>query len=376
MSPSAREIPVVDLEDLRSGERARVGAAGAALTHAFGHFGLVFVRSHGVDAANVDALHDAFLRVTARPEAEKRPYGRPDLWFQRGWTPPNTEKAVVAGGQPDFKECWFAAPIPSDPEIASMYPQIYPENIWPPGGEGFDADDFRSRYVRMGEELQRAGEALLRGCALGLDLPEETFVDVVQGGPHVTRLLHYLPLDAAQIAAGVLWGEEHTDFNLVTLLPGGRFYDARREGCARPDDRSGLYLRTRPSAEEPLGALVRGVAPPGCIVAQVGQQLEILTGGAMLATPHVVTAPGVPGFSRASAAHFTHAQSNQILFPLPKFRTPESVRDYSPPVLAGTYSIKTLVDIGLAPASALDRLGYRQYDRLGTIRAAELDSKG
>ena len=61
-----------------------------------------------------------------------------------------------------------------------------------------------------------------------------------------------------------------------------------------------------------------------------------------------------------------------MLFPLPPFRSPEAVRDYSPPVLAGTYSLKTLVDIGLAPKSALDRLGYRQYDRLGTIRASEL----
>jgi hypothetical protein len=45
------------------------------------------------------------------------------------------------------------------------------------------------------------------------------------------------------------------------------------------------------------------------------------------------------------------------------------VRAYSPPVLAGTYSIKTLVDIGLAPPSALDKLGYRHYERLATIRS-------
>jgi isopenicillin N synthase-like dioxygenase len=370
--PAPAEIPVVDLEDLRSGDAARAARAGEALVHAFGHYGLVYVKSHGVDAANVDALYDLFLRLTARPEAEKRPFGRGDIWFQRGWTPPNTEKAVVAGGQPDFKECWFASPFAPDPEIAAMYPQIYADNIWPPGGPDFDADDFRTRYLRMGSELQAAGEALLRGCALGLGLAIETFVDVVRGGPHVTRLLHYLPLDQAQIASGVLWGEEHTDFNLVTLLPGGRFYDERRSPCARPDDRSGLYLRTRPTEQDPQGALVRGVAPAGCIVAQVGQQLEILTGGRMLATPHVVTAPGLPGFSRASAAHFTHAHSNQTLFPLSPFRTAESIRVYSPPVLAGTYSLKTLVDIGLAPPSAIDRLGYRQYDRLGSIRAAEL----
>jgi hypothetical protein len=60
-----------------------------------------------------------------------------------------------------------------------------------------------------------------------------------------------------------------------------------------------------------------------------------------------------------------------VLSPLSPFRTPETLRAYSPPVLAGTYGIKTLVDIGLAPASAIDKLGYRHYDRLATMRANE-----
>ena len=134
---------------------------------------------------------------------------------------------------------------------------------------------------------------------------------------------------------------------------------------------SGLYLRTRPTPEHPEGQLVRGTAPAGCIVSQVGQQLEILTGGTFLATPHVITAPHTPGWSRLSAAHFVHLHSHQLLFPLPKFRSDATIRAYSPPVLAGTYGIKTLVDIGLAPASALDKLGYRHYDRLQAIHRQE-----
>jgi len=39
------------------------------------------------------------------------------------------------------------------------------------------------------------------------------------------------------------------------------------------------------------------------------------------------------------------------------------------PVLAGTYALKTLVDIGLAPPRAIDALGYRHYDRLEAMRA-------
>src|SRR5690606_18480387 len=103
-----------------------------------------------------------------------------------------------------------------DPICKIHYPQIYADNIWP------ELPDFAERYEAVGRALQAAGETLLRGAALALDLPEETFVELVSGGPHVFRLLRYLPLDADQIDQGVLWGEEHTDFNLLTLLPGGR----------------------------------------------------------------------------------------------------------------------------------------------------------
>jgi len=54
----------------------------------------------------------------------------------------------------------------------------------------------------------------------------------------------------------------------------------------------------------------------------------------------------------------------------------ENIAAYAPPVLAGTYAIKTLVDIGLAPPEALQKLGYRHYGRLAEIHAAERGSKG
>jgi isopenicillin N synthase-like dioxygenase len=359
------QIPTVDLHDLSSGDPARIARASAALREAFGVYGLVYIRNHGVDTGNLNSFYDAFRSFVARPESAKRPYGRADLWYQRGWTPPNTEVAVASGGQPDFKECYFAAPLPGDPSLIAQYPELYPENIWPED----EPQGFQRGYLALGKALHEAGLALLRGSALALDLPEDTFARMLDGGPHVTRVLNYLPLGPDQVNTGILWGEEHTDFNLLTLLPGGRFYNPAGEPAGRPDDKSGLYLRTRASAEHPNGQMVRGVAPEGCIVAQVGQQLEILTGGAFLATPHVITAPGVPGWTRLSSAHFMHLQSNQLLFPLQKFHTPEVIRSYAPPVLAGTYSIKTLVDIGLAPKSALDKLGYRHYDRLDMMRA-------
>lgn len=357
------QIPTVDLADLRSNDPARIHAAGAAIREAFGTYGLAYVKNHGVDADGVMRVYDHFRTFTKRPEASKQKFARSDLWFQRGWTPPNTEVAVAGGGQPDFKECYFMAPYDNDPVLEAQYPELYPPNVWPEGD-----DEFRVEYTKMGRALHEAGLALLRGAALALGLPESTFTNICEGGAHVTRVLHYLGLAPDQVNTGILWGEEHTDFNLLTLLPGGRFVDPSGKVAPKPDDKSGLFLRTRGTPENPSGVQVRGRPPEGCIVAQIGQELEILTGGEFVATPHVITAPGVPGWTRDSSAHFMHAHANSVLYPLDAFQTPASRKAYGPPVLAGTYAIKTLADIGLAPKSAVDKLGYRHYDRLETQR--------
>ncbi len=362
-TPLQSVIPVVSMADLSSYKRASRARAAEAIREAFGHFGLVYIADHDLDPEVTDAFYRGYEALCAEPLDFKQRLSRPELWFQRGWTPPNTEKAVVAGGQPDFKECFFAAPEPMDPVAVSQYPEVYARNVWPDGHDGL-----AEAYTALGHALHDIGRRLLRGAAQALGLAPFAFEAAIHGGPHLTRALRYLPLTQEQIDAHVLWGEEHTDFNLLTLLPGGRFLTPAGDRAARPDHTGGLYLRTRATAEHPEGQLVSGRPPEGCVIAQVGQQLEILTGGTFLATPHIVRPPRVPGWSRESAAHFIHMHAHQTVYPLEPFRTAEAVAAYSPPVLAGTYGLKTLVDIALAPPEALEQLGYRHYDRLAATR--------
>jgi isopenicillin N synthase-like dioxygenase len=358
-------IPTIHLDQLAADAPAEARAREEAeLRRGFRQFGLVYVKGHSVDGNALRGFYDAFRAFVARTPSEKEPLGRRDLWFQRGWTPPNTEVAVAGSGQPDFKECYFAAPYEAEPELALRYPELYPPNVWPtPAVPGFEEG-----FLRLGRALHEAGLTLLEGCARALDLPSATFTQRIRNGAHVTRVLNYLPLKPDQVNTDIVWGEEHTDFNLLTLLPGGLFFDPSGQVAKKPDDKSGLFLRTREDHAQPKGTMVRGTAPEGCITVQVGQQLEILTAGEFLATPHVITAPGVAGWSRLSSAHFMHMSADEVLYPLPRFLTPAARREYGPPILAGTYATKTLVDIGLAPASAIERFGYRHYDRLEALR--------
>ena len=356
-------IPIVDLAALTSHDPAVQAQVAQQILEAFGTYGLIYIQGHGIPRQDVLDCYDRYLEVLDRDPTEKASWGGRSIWYQRGWTPPNTEQAVVAGGQPDFKECYFAAPVPVDPACQRWWPEIYAPNVWPD-----DAQAFQDGLMGLGARLHEVGMALLAGCERALDLPSGTLADACTGGAHVTRLLNYLPLAEDQLGK-VLWGEEHTDFNLLTLLPGGAFY---KDGApATPTSYGGLFLRTRPSAEHPRGERVHGKAPPGCLVAQVGQQLEVLTAGRFTATPHVITAPEETGWSRCSMAHFVHLHGKQIVAPLEAFAGDPDAVDYSPPVLAGTYAHKTLVDIGLAPPASLNKLGYRHYGRLSGWRAAE-----
>ena len=243
----SRAIPIVDLTTAD-------GVDDTALLRGLADFGLVHVRGAGIDPETLDGLYDDYRTFTTRS----------DIWFQRGWTPPNTERAVVAGGQPDFKECYFAVPIEVDPDCQVEYPQVFADNVWPQ-----NLDSFRARYKAIGARLHTVGLQLLAGIARALKLPSDIFSIRVDGAPHE------------------------------------------------------------------------------------------------------ITAPSQPGYTRCSMAHFIHLHPHQPVSPLPAFSNAEAIRAYGPTVLAGTYGLKTLVDIGLAPASALDRLGFRHYERLAEQRQTE-----
>lgn len=381
---STQDLPVVDVDDVTSGDPAKVARAVDALRVGFGHYGLVCIKGIDKFYPNKDGkkstfdLYDQYCEVLNRPAEELRSYGGPDIWFQRGYTPPNTEVGVASGGKPDLKECWFAQCGDSmDERCKKWYPELYRENIWPK-----NADAFKDSYTACGTALHDIGHMLLELSEQALEVPKGSFTEKARGGCHLSRVLRYVELDdelAAQSAKGdINWGEEHTDMNLITVLPGGAFYqkgDRQPNGTAPPGGGAGLYLRARPTKEHPAGQKVKGTPPPGCYIAQVGQMLEVLSGGAFIATPHHIVAPTVSGWSRCSMAHFIHLRSDSIMSPVPGCKGAEATADemYAPPVLAGTYVLKTLVDIGLAGAETLNKLGYRNYDLLNKQRSLEAE---
>ena len=84
-----RSIPVLDL-DAWSHESDDLLVASLA------EFGLAHIRGHGIMPGQLDTFYEEFLSILERPVDEKSSWGGENVWFQRGWTPPDTERAAVS----------------------------------------------------------------------------------------------------------------------------------------------------------------------------------------------------------------------------------------------------------------------------------------
>ena len=146
----------------------------------------------------------------------------------------------------------------------------------------------RSRHVLRRCDAVAERALRKRGVAY-----ETTLSEVVDRSRlHVGRLLHYFPRDASGTWCG--W---HNDNSIITALAPALFYDAAGSEVPAPPG-AGLTAMSRSGAEH-------RVAPPrGSVLFQIGEAAQILTAGALMATPHAVQAGELASCSREAFALF------------------------------------------------------------------------
>jgi isopenicillin N synthase-like dioxygenase len=293
--------------------------------HAFRDIGFVFLREPEI-TAKLPRIYAEFRKTFDLPYWIKAQYAHPKIFYQRGWTPPFTEEAIACRApgtgkkKADAKENWFMGPIlAADHPLKKQYPGLYADNVWPDETPGLSA--------AMGElysDLDRAGRKILSAVERYLNFPEGYFGDVLRDAPSVMRAIYYPPV-TQDMVGNIVWGCMHTDINLVTVLP--------------PSTRSGLRIRRRD------GQWIPGAAPADCVIVQVADMLDYLTGGELMSAAHEVKAPEQPtAEGRISAAHFMHARSDVKL--KPKVDGPDAAA--YPPITAGELLVRRLRAIGLA----------------------------
>jgi isopenicillin N synthase-like dioxygenase len=299
-------LPVVDISGLYHEDEAQRVATALELDRAAREAGFFYVTGHRVTQAQRAALIAQAQAFFAAPaEWKMRYYIEQSLGTSiahRGYVPEGEE--VFAGGKRDRKEAYDTGrDLPAtDPDVLAGTPMLGP-NLWP------DQAGFREAVDAYYAAAFELGQTLFRGFSLALGFPETHFERYLTKPPSQLRLIHY-PFDAsAEDRPGI---GAHTDYECFTIL-----------------------MPTAPGLEVMNGEGAWIDAPPidDAFVVNIGDMLEVWTGGTYVATSHRVRKVAQ---ERYSFPLFFACDYDTVVAPLPQFATPEALERYAP-VAAGNH---------------------------------------
>ncbi len=242
--------------------------------------GFFYAANHGVDPALERRLEEVTRRLFALPRAALDAIAMQrggHAW--RGWFPLGGE---LTSGQPDAKEgIYFGRELPPS-ELPLHGPNLFPPEL----------PELKAVVLEWMDAVERAGQRILEGIALSLELPARFFADGPTRDPLcLFRIFHYP-------AGGEGWGVgEHTDYGLLTLL--------------KQDDVGGLEVKTP-------GGWIEAEPVPGAFVCNLGDMLDRMTGGRYRSTPH--RARNASSRSRYSWPFFLDPSWSAEVAPLPGAR--------------------------------------------------------
>ena len=126
------------------------------------------------------------------------------------------------------------------------------------------------------------------------------------------RLLYYYPLEEkANVSGGEAsaaskednWIGWHNDSGFLTCLAGDLYVDDATGQPLSPsqvDPEAGLYVTDR------SGESIHVTIPEDCLAIQIGECVQILTGGVVVATPHCVRGPRAGWNAATKVARISH----------------------------------------------------------------------
>lgn len=198
-------IPLIDISGLYSSDIAERQRVADELGRAAREVGFLQITGHGISPALRRGLIEQARRFFARPLEEKMRFYIGQSSNHSGYVPEGEEQFV--GGSKDLKEAYD---LSYDYTEAPQRFRLLGPNQWP------DSEAFRLGVSAYYREALALGNALFRGFALALGLPEDTFAAVTRHPTSQLRLIHY-PLDSDAVTERPGIGA-HTDYECFTIL--------------------------------------------------------------------------------------------------------------------------------------------------------------
>lgn len=263
---SVTALPIVDLD-------ADSGQLLASIRKAAHDVGFFYLVGHGVPAALVTRVLDAARRLFALPQADKDAIAMVRSPHFRGYTRLGGE---LTRGEVDWRE-----QIDIGPERPPIGGPGRPDYLWLQGPNQWPAalPDLPGIVAEWDAALSEVSRTLLRHWAASLGSPPGVFDAAFADRPAtLIKIIRYPPRAASPQGVGA-----HKDSGVLTLL------------LAEPGSR-GLQVRRRDRWVD--------VAPlDGAFVVNIGELLEVATGGYLRATEHRVDLAGATA-ERISVPYF------------------------------------------------------------------------
>ncbi len=342
-------IPCIDLTTFRCSPGSPKAKRDCAfVAKVLGEVGVIRIRDPNRSQQDADCLRERTVDLFRQPEEVKQQYDRPEFGRNGGWTPPftegpNEELAARARMRPgheaeplrgkDPKERWM---IPIGPApLQTNYPEYNQKiAVYPPSFE-----DWFESACRWSNRVLHTVFTIIEMAMVGFGEPDRCIITRdMCFGPHffaptgTNLLLHGKP--------GTVFAGLHNDMGIASI----------HEQANAP----GLRVWTRNFER------VDVAMQPGELLLQAGSQLQICTGGRILAGLHegvsnhgmqpLIQAEQEKGLVpwRVSRTLFTHIGSDKMLGPRGIFNTPEARKMYKDRIqLAGERMRAKLAKRGL-----------------------------
>ncbi|XP_045203132.2 1-aminocyclopropane-1-carboxylate oxidase-like [Mercenaria mercenaria] len=270
----ATALPVIDMKEVKVDRKA----AAKKIVDILENVGFAYVDN--VDGIDYKGLWDCCQWFFNKPMDFKKKIMR------KQWNPENTNLYrgyfPVVEGEPSRKEGFeFARDVPPDDSSVSPTNWFYEKSTWPEEDGSFPFKTFlQQQYEVMHDTCMK----ILRLLAIGLGIPENSFVNMFEDKPCSTfRMLHYPPWKGeppknALIEDGkVLTTPEHMDSVFMTLLTPFQF--------------GGLEIL------QADGKWAEVINRRGSLVMNIGVTFSRMLGGRFKATRHRVLDVGTDRYS-------------------------------------------------------------------------------
>eukprot|EP00986_Skeletonema_menzelii_P010261 scaffold4987_cov135-Skeletonema_menzelii.AAC.1 len=217
----------------------------------------------------------------------------PTSFYNTGWSH-GKEKL---GDEPDYaKASYYFNPLtdlPGTQDEREKYPASYPCNKWPNEDDLPQLKHFKQSAQKLGKIMHQtvahvAKHIDVMAAKKVVGYRKDLLFDAMQHTEKAKgRLLYYYPIDKDE-AKEDNWIGWHNDSGFLTSLAGDLFLDDETGKPISPDQvdpQAGLYVTNR------SGESIHVKIPDDCMAVQIGECVQILTGGVVVATPHCVRGP-------------------------------------------------------------------------------------